>query len=160
MAGKKKKYYVVWKGHNPGIYEDWSACKQQIVDFSGALFKSYKSKREAEEAFKEGPDALKKEKQPQEKEIIAKSISVDAACSGNPGLMEYQGVDTVTKKVIFHRGPFLLATNNIGEFLAIVHALAMLKKEGNHKLPIYSDSGTAMAWVRNKKVKTNLVQNE
>jgi ribonuclease HI len=52
-----------------------------------------------------------------------------------------------------------MGTNNIGEFLALVHALALQKKNHTH-LPIYTDSGTAMALVRNKKVKSNLPRNE
>lgn len=41
-------------------------------------------------------------------------------------------------------------TNNLGEFLAIVHGLAYLKKQ-NKNIPIYSDSRTAISWVKNKK---------
>ena len=91
--------------------------------------------------------------------ILWDSISVDAACSGNPGLMEYQGVDTKTKEKIFHQGPFLMGTNNIGEFLAIVHALAFFKQKGLYNRPIYSDSVTAMGWVKKKKANTKLEQN-
>jgi ribonuclease HI len=87
--------------------------------------------------------------------IIHRSLSVDAACSGNPGLMEYRGVYTDTREEIFRVGSFPNATNNIGEFLALVHGLALLKQQ-NSDLPIYSDSVTAMAWVRNKKCKTTL----
>ncbi len=89
--------------------------------------------------------------------IVWDSISVDAACAGNPGVMEYQGVDTKTKSQYFHK-KFSLGTNNIGEFLALVHALALFKQSGK-TMPIYTDSRTAMAWVRNRKVKTNLVRN-
>ena len=60
--------------------------------------------------------------------IIKESIAVDAACSGNPGNMEYRGVYTKTKEQIFHQGPFPQGTNNIGEFLALVHGLAFFKK--------------------------------
>jgi ribonuclease HI len=88
-------------------------------------------------------------------DIIRRSLSVDAACSGNPGTMEYRGVYTDTKELLFYIGPFQRATNNIGEFLALVHALALLKQQ-NSSLPVYSDSVTAMAWVRNKKCKTTL----
>ncbi len=84
------------------------------------------------------------------------SISVDAACSGNPGIMEYQGVETNTKRRLFHQGPFRDGTNNIGEFLALVHGLGYLKKHGYDSVPIFTDSVTAMAWVRNKKAKTKL----
>ncbi|MFI3297431.1 MAG: ribonuclease H family protein [bacterium] len=90
---------------------------------------------------------------------ILPSISVDAACSGNPGLMEYRGVITDSKKELFRLGPYPDATNNIGEFLALVHGLALLKQHDS-KIPIYSDSVTAMAWVRNKKCKTSLARTE
>jgi ribonuclease HI len=81
---------------------------------------------------------------------------VDAACSGNPGLMEYQGVNTKTKEILFHQGPFKHATNNVGEFLALIHGIAYLQKLGRHDMPIYSDSRTAIAWLRNRKMKSEL----
>ncbi|MDR0763639.1 MAG: hypothetical protein LBF01_04000 [Bacteroidales bacterium] len=84
------------------------------------------------------------------------SIAVDAACSGNPGNMEYRGVITSTKDEIFHQGIFPDSTNNIGEFLALVHALAYLNKTNQPNTPVYTDSKTARAWVRDKKVKTTL----
>jgi ribonuclease HI len=83
------------------------------------------------------------------------SISVDAASSGNPGKMEYRGVDTVTKKQLFIQGPFEEATNNIGEFLAIVHGLAFLKQHNSDRI-IYTDSKTAMSWVRKKTCNSKL----
>lgn len=159
---KKKKYYVVWKGQKPGVYDNWADCQSQIIAYPNALYKSFPSKAEAEAAYSKGisgfsPSGKSKtsdRKNVSKSEIRWNSLSVDAACSGNPGVMEYQGVDTKSKRQIFHK-KFQLGTNNIGEFLALVHALALLKKS-NNKMPIYTDSGTAMAWVRNKKVKTTL----
>ena len=84
--------------------------------------------------------------------------AVDAACSGNPGPMEYRGVDLNTGRQIFHFGP-MHGTNNIGEFLAIVHALALLERPGMNRHVIYSDSVNAQLWVKQKKCKTNLVRN-
>jgi len=83
------------------------------------------------------------------------AIAVDAACSGNPGIMEYRGVDTETQAEIFRLSPMKDGTNNIGEFLAIVHALAFLKQR-NLTMPIYSDSEIAMRWVQQKVCKTKL----
>ena len=84
------------------------------------------------------------------------ALAVDAACAGNPGRMEYQGVQVNNGKVIFKMGPYPEATNNIGEFLAIVHALSFLNAKGFPDTPIYSDSVTGMAWVRKKKANTKL----
>ena len=170
MASKRKsKYYVVWEGQNPGIYDNWTDCQLQIKGFPGAKYKSFKTKEEAETAYngvyeasvtksvkKSKPDFLDFESLPIEKN----SISVDAACSGNPGIMEYRGVITTTGEEIFKKGPYKHGTNNIGEFLALVHGLALLKKKGDEKTKIYTDSRTAQAWVRNKRVKTVLKPNK
>lgn len=161
---KKQKYYVVWVGIKPGIYSVWSEAKTQIDNYPKAQYKSFESLAEAETAFKNKPapffgTTAKKEASGDKKNIVYESICVDAACSGNPGIMEYRCVDTRTKEQIFHQGPYKESTNNIGEFLALVHALAMLKKQGRHSLIIYTDSITAIAWVRNKKAKTTLAAN-
>ncbi len=166
---KKKKYYTVWEGNTPGVYDSWEACKAQIQGYPNARYKSFKSREAAEEAFRESfadhigqgsPGAPKKAKPISDKntaDIIWDSISVDAACSGNPGAMEYQGVHTADGSPIFHK-KFSLGTNNIGEFLAIVHALALFKQQGK-STPIYTDSKIAMGWVKKKKAKTKLPRN-
>lgn len=161
----KKKYYVVWVGKDTGIYDTWDACKKQVIGFKGARYKSFLSKEEAESAFKNGPkiktNSVKKNAKNEqvlsknEATFIEDSISVDAACSGNPGIMEYKGVYTKDSEELFHFGPVANGTNNIGEFLAIVHALALLKEQ-NSSLPIYTDSKTAISWVRKKHANTTI----
>ncbi len=83
------------------------------------------------------------------------ALAVDAACSGNPGVMEFRGVIADTGTEVFHRGPFPQGTNNIGEFLALVLGLAYLK-QNNLPWNIYTDSVTALAWLRQRKCKTKL----
>ena len=75
-------------------------------------------------------------------EVTANAWAVDAACSGNPGPMEYQAIDLATGAQVFHFGP-VHGTNNIGEFLAIVHALALLDKQGIEGKTIYSTTNRA-----------------
>jgi len=152
-----KKYYVVWQGKQRGIYTSWEECRHQVHGYAGAKYKSFPSREEAEKAFKFGSDP--KQEQTKSENYIVDSLSVDAACSGNPGVMEYQGVYTKTGEQLFHYGPVPKGTNNIGEFLAIVHALAYLKQKDS-SLPIYSDSATAIAWVRNRRANTNLIEDE
>lgn len=164
MSKKKQKYYVVWNGHNPGIYTSWSACQKQINGFAGAKYKSFENPAEAEIAFSESSDKyIGQNKKPRRispklsgHDIIWESISVDAACSGKSGLMEYRGVWSGDRAEIFHQGPFEMGTNNVGEFLALVHGLAYLKKNNIEQIPIYSDSKTALSWLRKKEVKTTL----
>lgn len=156
----KKKYYVVWKGRETGVFGTWKECEGLVKGFDSASFKSFESEQEALQAFAAGAPKPASRRRAQTKMAgagrpITASISVDAACSGNPGIMEYQGVDTSSKKRLFYGGPFPEGTNNIGEFLAIVHGLGYLKKYGL-SLPVYSDSKTAIAWVRNKKANTRM----
>lgn len=164
---KKVKYYVVWEGRRKGIFDSWEDCKVQVFGFEGAKYKSFESKKEAEEAFKQGANktlyAAAKDKtgtitkqKVSRAAIIKQSICVDAACSGNPGKMEYRGVDTQNNMEIFHQGPFPDATNNIGEFLAIVHGLAYLQQRKLYDTPIYTDSRNAMLWVKAKACRTKL----
>ncbi|MBP1838498.1 viroplasmin family protein [Formosa algae] len=166
---KKKKYYTVWKGHKVGVYDTWNACKAQTKDYQGAVYKSFPTLEAAKHALNSNPkdfignktfksgltsEQLKRIGQPN-----YNSIAVDAASSGNPGVMEYRGVETKSKRQLFIQGPFKQGTNNIGEFLAIVHGLALLKKN-NSSLLIYTDSRTAISWVKKKKCNTKLERTE
>ena len=161
---KKEKFYTVWKGSRPGIYTSWKDCKAAISNYKGAQYKSFPTFEEAKKAYNGNYDDYKGKKNTSStlsKEQISKigdpnynSISVDAASSGNPGIMEYRGVDTKTKKELFKQGPFKQGTNNIGEFLALVHGLAFLKQQNSDRI-IYTDSKTAMSWVRKKAVIPN-----
>lgn len=157
----KKKYYVVWEGHQQGIFDDWKSCEAAVKNYDGAKYKSFESLEEAQKASQQpfykyiGKNAKPQPKTGATGSPIKDSIAVDAAWNTVSKVMEYQGVYTATGDNLFHQGPFPDGTNNVGEFLAIVHALAYCKK---HKvqLPIYTDSMTAMAWIRNKKAKTTL----
>ncbi len=159
---KKKKYYVVWVGAKPGIYGTWEQCQRQVIAFPNARYKSYLTMAEAKTAYARGyiPPAkqtkMVRVTSTSNAGIEWDSISVDAACSGNPGKMEYRGVETQSKNEIFHIGPLQEGTNNVGEFLALVHALALLKRQGDAKTPIYSDSKIAIGWVKRKKANTKL----
>ncbi len=166
MSKKKKKYYTVWKGHHTGVFEAWDDCKAQIKDFQGAQYKSFSTFDAAKKALKGNykdyvgkAKTFKSELTDEQLKKIGKpnynSISVDAASSGNPGKMEYRGVDTKTKMQLFKQGPFDEGTNNIGEFLAIVHGLAFLKQNNSNRI-IYTDSRTALSWVKKKICNTKL----
>ena len=175
---KKQKYYVVWQGRRPGIYTDWETCKAQVVGVQGAQYKSFDTMAEAESALRmpyssvvastaraaasagtpsvlfvdeNGMTALRPGT---ENPPVLDALAVDAACSGNPGVMEYQGVYIPTRTRVFHyKHP--KGTNNIGEFLALVHGLSYLKKHGLKQL-IYTDSVNAMSWVRQRQCKSKL----
>lgn len=164
---KKEKFYVVWKGKRPGVFTTWDDCKAAITGYKGAQYKSFPSFAEAKKAYNSNYEEYKGKKNaapsltPEQLLHIGSpnyhSISVDAASSGNPGVMEYQGVDTKSGKILFKQGPFAEGTNNIGEFLAIVHGLAFLKQRKSDRI-IYTDSRTAISWVRKKTCNTKMVE--
>ena len=184
---KRQKYYVVWRGLQPGIYLSWEECEPLVKGFPNPKYKAFNTEAEATAAFADPDYPLGKQgEEPQESQqeskkpkievmkaisegkealidqavaggLLLNALAVDAACSGNPGMMEYQGVYVATGQRIFHFGP-MFGTNNIGEFLAIVHGLALMKKQGK-SLPIYSDSRNAMSWVKQKKCRTKLERN-
>ncbi len=174
---KKQKYYVVWQGKKPGIYSDWDKCKEQVHGVVGAQYKSFDTMAEAEAASRlpynavvesgerraesGRPSALVIDengmtavKPGTENAPVLDALAVDAACSGNPGVMEYQGIYIPTRTRVFHYRAEK-GTNNIGEFLAIVHGLSYLKKHHLNQI-IYSDSVNAISWVRQKVCKSKL----
>jgi len=158
---QKQKYYVVWKGRKPGIFTSWAECEKQVKGFTAAQYKSFDSLNEAKaayqskyETFKGKPASQGKWREASVKPILP-SICVDAACSGAPGKLEYRGVYTESQEEIFRFGPFPDGTNNVGEFLAIVHALTWLAKH-DKQLPVYSDSENGIAWVYTGKCRTKL----
>ncbi len=162
---QKVKFYVVWKGRKTGIFSNWEECAAQVQGFTGARFKSFPNRAAAVEAFK-GKYAAQAGKPASSgnwlispNPPVAESWCVDAACSGSPGPLEYRGVDLHSGKEIFHQGPYQHGTNNIGEFLAIVHALKLLEKQKN-RLPVYSDSSTGIGWVKKKRCNTELAADE
>lgn len=163
----------MWKGRTPGVYDSWEACKQEVDGFQGALYKGFPDQASAEAAFAKGFTGFEKKVEghallcndrQSPSSPFTPAIAVDAACSGNPGKMEYQGkfvdfgTNPATVVTLFKSPVFENGTNNIGEFLAIVHALAW-QKQKRTQYPVYSDSVNAQKWVREKQCRTKLQPN-
>jgi ribonuclease HI len=165
----KQKFYVVWNGLQTGIFTSWKECERQVKGVEGAKYKSFDTREEAERAYASSPydymnragktsGANASKKHAPETVLNSSAIAADAACSGNPGPMEYRGVYIPTGQQLFHFGP-VHGTNNIGEFLAIVHAMALIKREG-WQMAVYSDSRNAIKWVTEGTCKTRLAVDE
>jgi ribonuclease HI len=157
----KRKYYVVWKGRRTGVFTSWEECSSAVTGFAGAQYKAFDSRAAAEEALRkpyadyEGkPTSSQKWLFALSKPILP-SLCVDAACDGSPGTLEFRGIEIETGREVFHAGPYRDGTNNVGEFLAIVRGLRWLEAEGK-KMPLYSDSETAIGWARAGKCRTRL----
>jgi len=157
----KQKYYVVWKGRRTGIFTTWAECSSAVSGFADAEYKAFDSLPAAEAALRKTYKDFKGKPASSQQWLFAPtkpvlpSICVDAACDGAPGSLEYRGVETEGARQLFHAGPLADGTNNVGEFLAIVHALRLLETQGDTK-PVYSDSENAIAWVRAGKCRTKL----
>lgn len=162
---KKPKFYVVWHGRETGVFDSWEDCKAQTNGFDGAVFKSFLSREAAEDAFASESSkyigkrinlgsSLSREELALIGVPIEDAIAVDGAWNNTTGLVEYQGVYLKTYEVLFHVGPLEDGTINMVEFLAIVHAMALCKQM-HSKVPIYSDSKTALSWIRDKKARTD-----
>ena len=151
----------MWSGKTPGIYDTWEDCEAQVKGVQGAKYKGFASRPEAEQAFASSPEnyIIRKPKAEKEESTpILPALAVDAACSGNPGVMEFRGVIADTGTEVFHRGPFNGGTNNIGEFLAIVLGLAYLK-QNNLPWVLYTDSRTALSWLKKGHADTKIEWN-
>ena len=154
------KYYVVRKGRKTWIFLSWEEIKLYVSGYPDAKYKSFSSLASAEEAFTKNwesyyetrpkKNSWKEQDLPFEKNAIA----VDAACSGNPGVLEYRGVDLQTGEEIFYQH-FECGTNNIWEFLALVHWMSRLQQK-NIDRAVYSDSRIALNWVKIGKCRTKI----
>lgn len=180
---KKNKYYVVWEGVEPGVYDNWTDAQLQILHYPGAKFKSYATQEEAVKAFRGNPDdelglmrAILKRAEAENRKAVApklpegvrdytvfpeinlNAISVDGACSGNPGKMEYRAVRVIDGAELFRKGAdgSLTGTNNIAEYLAIIHLAAILQKNNDSLTPIYTDSKNTLNWLRKGRSNTSL----
>lgn len=168
MSSTKRKFYVVWEGRAPGVYDSWEECEAQVKGYPGARYKGFSSQTDAVAAFRgdgredleifkvigaHKPDIVNYSAFP---EIRLDAIAVDGACAKNPGPMEYRAVAVSTGEEIFHMGPLDGGTNNIGEYIAIIHAASLLARRGDLLTPIYSDSRTALSWVRRGRSNTTI----
>ena len=164
MWKSEKKYYVVRNWKKIWIFSSRNECKESVNWFSDAKYKWFSSIENAEIALKEWWEKYYEVKNSKKKDVVkkedipffAESIAVDAACSGNPWEMEYRGIDLQTWEEIFHE-KFKIWTNNIWEFLAIVHWLSYLWDDNR---VIYSDSRIAISWVNQWKCKTQVNTNK
>src|SRR5512136_1105121 len=162
----REKYYVVWKGRRRGVFSSWAECSAQVRGYAGAEYMAFESRALAEEAYRGRYDEFRAGYSRAAKLSRAggnfappDSIAVDASCIGNPGPVEYRGVHVGEGRGIFRQGPVAGGTNNIGEFLAIVHALGYLKQR-SLDWPVYSDSAQAIRWVKEKRCGTKLPRME
>lgn len=157
------QYYGVWIGRKPGVYDNWNDCKAQVDKFSGARYSKLKSTTKEEallEFNKENNNTIDNSKETikstnnvvnTSNKPIENVLTVDGASNGLN--CEFQAVWYPSGEVAFKSKQYQGGTNNIAEFLGLVLAIKHLEKN-NLPLSVYTDSVTAMAWLRDKKANT------
>lgn len=182
---RNSKYYVVWVGEEPGVYDSWAEARSQVEGFPGARYKAFNSQADAVEAYRgdasDHLDIIRSIVRHTNAEkarrtaadtgmrdwhtipgVRLDAIAVDGACAGNPGRMEYRGVRLSDGAEVFHVGAdgAITGTNNIAEYLAMVHVAALLAARGDTTTPIYTDSRNTLAWLRKGRSNTSLARTD
>ncbi len=185
-VAQKKKWYVIWRGRETGIFRTWDQCKERTDGFPRARFKSFKSEAEAVKAFTRGPamatvpntrkarkssqrfnpdqnpirkastrTGKRQDKRPKQLTLgldfkpEPNALVVDGACCLQTGDFEYQAVWLHDKRTAFKSPVLSPGTNNLAEFLGLVAGLRHVAELGL-QCPVYSDSQTAISWVRKR----------
>lgn len=173
MAKKKKKFYSVFKGREPGIYTTWPEAKRQIEGYPGAIYKGFYTRPEAEDWMRRPFHRSASRKKPvagaapecrngtpREGEVL---IYTDGGCIDNPGPGGYGVVQICDDRRQEFSGGFKSTTNNRMELMACIVALRQLPYR-NRPVRIYSDSsyvvngitkGWAQSWRRNNWIKAD-----
>lgn len=160
MAGKK--FYAVAQGRRPGIYGSWSDAEAQVKGYSGARFKGF-SKRSEAEAWMDNPEYqqnLKRvaskqgEKQNHPETAAADRVDIytDGGAIGNPGPGGYGAIIRAEGKERELSGGYRLTTNNRMELMACIKAIAALPVQ-DKPIRLHSDSsyvvnGISKGWAR------------
>jgi ribonuclease HI len=154
-------YYAVWNGRVPGVYDSWTKCQEQVKGFKGATFRKLKSSNytDALVEFKASHSVISQ----QQTSPLPNFLTVDGACNGTSkgGMCEYRGVmyqgnafDLNSSNEVFRSKVYPGGTNNIAEFLGLVEGIKYFLSRGE-PIKIYTDSVTALAWVRNCKANSS-----
>ena len=167
-----KKWYVVWEGTESGICETWEECYLRTHDYPNARYKAFDSAREAIEAYRRGLDVASdpyamiraivhaesgEVNYANFPDIYPGSVAVCAHCDASSSMVSYRGVDVFSGAELFRFGP-IAGSANTGEYLAIVHALAMLQQQRKDRVPVYCSNGIAQMWVKKKKSNAQIPQ--
>jgi len=136
------KYYAVFVGKKTGLYDSWIACKEQVIGFPGAKYKSFPSQRLAEAALGIIDKSIS-----MPEDVGKMALAVDAAYSSSTGKGECRAVLIPCGKEMWRTDPWDHTTNNIMEFVALVKGLKWIHRRGL-RIPLFTDSATAISWVK------------
>ena len=138
-----KKIYAISKGRTTGIVMTWDECQKSVKGFSGASFKGFDTREEAENWLSNSNKysvAKPAQGKIQHRKPIDYIIYTDGSCLKNPGPGGYAAViiDTYSKLAKTVSGGESDTTNNRMELSAAIAALSAIPEKSN--VVIYTDS--------------------
>lgn len=141
--GSLKKFYVVKVGRKTGIFNTWEECKEQINGFSGAKFKGFNTKEEAEAFFSGAEKTVKCEAYA----YTDGSYNEDEKMTGGGGIIYLNGnqYPFITKT---DDADFVNMRNVGGEILAAMAAVEYAKELGINSLCIFHDYEGVGSWAK------------
>lgn len=146
----KKNFYGVKKGKTPGVYTTWEECKSQVEGVSGAAYKGFATREEAER-FVYGE--LMSSSEGKQFSLSSKEAVAYVDGSYNEETEQYGG-----GVVFLHQGEeihiskqgeseeYAEMRNVAGEILGAVTAMSEAKKRGVEKLTIFHDYQGIASW--------------
>lgn len=156
------KYYVVWRGHSPGIYENWNACKAQVKGFKYSYYRVFPTFKSANEAFGLSLTEFKRRQQFKENTFNLRPNSIVVSSKYEEKNMET--VFTAFKvgdppEILFRTAICGKSTHNIVQFLALAASIKYCYENGL-KSPIYSDNPVALKWIRDRKINSQVIRSD
>jgi len=159
------KWYAVVSGKIPGIYNSWSETQKMVIGYSGAIFKSFETKKEAEEFFVSSSSSSSSKKNAKKEDFLPLAFKTTIYTDGSFkkdkcgfGIVIF--LDTGVKITALGKVPISKtnpslnrASNNVAELYAIYVALSLIKSD----VLIYTDSQYAIScltsyihdWIKN-----------
>ena len=145
------RYYAVKSGRTVGVFDDWGACQASIKGFSGAVFKSFNTKEEAEAYLADVDIYL---------EAIKNDIDdgyVVAYCDGSYDQKRNRyayGVLIIDSEKQTHEVcgaskniKYTSSHNIIGEILGVINAMDWAVSHSYPKIKIYHDYEGISKWI-------------
>jgi len=137
-------FYAVAKGRTPGIFLTWPECQESVKGFSGAVYKKFDKRGDAE-VFIQGASEVGHK----DDIVVDYYVYTDGACSNNgkegasAGIGVYFGEGdprNISRRVEGKQ------TNNVAELMAIIAAFEVIKDDliGGKSVAIVSDSEYAI----------------
>ncbi len=140
----EKKVYAVRKGRMPGLYDTWEACRQQIAGYSGAEYKGFASRKEAQR-FLDG-DAPDKKRPDTEAVAYVDGSYQEATGQFSCGVVFFYGQQEEHYSRLYEDQELAVMRNVAGEIKGAQTAMRLCLERGIRSLTIFYDYEGIEKW--------------